>query len=511
MSDGDAPLKNLHLHPSGVFTRLKKAPSAHQVEQYARFWPVHKPLFAEHLMLDLAWVTMMGERGIIRRDEAAAILKTLRKFDAAGADAFPYDPQRGDLYFNIESHVIDELGEALGGRTYTGRTRVDGEPTAKRLYLRRRLLDVGDKLLGLIGVCLKLAGQHLETVMPGYTGFQAGQPWTFGHFLLTFVDAFGRDFERLQGAYPRVNTSLLGGVVGSGSDLPFDRDRAAHLMGCDSLIENSRESCTSTDALAEVVAVCSILLAHVGQLSSDILTFCTQEFGMAELGDDFSSTSSFMPQKKNPNALYNIRATASGSVGFLPAVLSVMSTSSNDFDLSKPPLVEPVMSCVSETHYTLDYLSATMATLEFHRDLARDRALNMWTATSEIATLIFRERDVAWRTAHRITERFVRFALEEGLRPGEVTGELLDRAAQEIIGQPLGLSTEAVRQALDPMAFIRSRRTAGSPNPDEAARMLADRQERHHQQRDWVESRRKALASARKELEAAMDVLGGTL
>jgi argininosuccinate lyase len=508
MDNAELALEDLHNYPSGVFTRLKKAPSQHQVQQYARFWVRERDMFAEHLMINMAWVTLMGEQGFVERPDAAAILGALREIEAGGADGFNYNPANGDTYFNIESTVIGKLGEEIGGKMYTGRTRVDGEPTIKRMYLRRRLLDVADLIADLADVLLNLAGDHLESVMPGYTGFQAGQPWTFGHFLLSFADAFARDHERVQGAFARMNRSLLGGAAGSGSDIPFDRVRVANLLGFDALIENSREWCTAVDCLVEAVSACAILMGHVGQICNDILTFCTQEFGMAELGDDFSSTSSFMPQKKNPNSLYNIRAAASGFASYLPGLLSVMRTSSNDFDVNKPPMTDRVLEAFDETTYNLDYLTASLATLEFHVETARDHAFNLWTAAVEIATLMVRERGVAWRTSHRVTERFMRIALESGSKPGDVTGEMLDEAAQAILGRRLELTTEQVRQALDPMQFIRTRRTQGSPNPEESARMLADRRQAWAELRGWTKAKRDQLAGARSELDRAMAAFG---
>lgn len=492
---------SLHRSPAGTFTRLAKAPADEVVRySYARVWPLHKALFPGDIAVNLAWVTMLAEQQIIAKPDAVKVLAVLRDLESEGADVFPFDPSSGDFYFNLQARVIDRAGP-VGGHIYTGRSRADGEPSALRIFLRNRLLDTSDALYKLADVCMRQAERHTETVMPGFTGSQPAQPWTLGHYLLSFIDAFARDFERVRSSYARVNKSLMGVGVGAGSDLHFDRLRVADLLGFDGYVENSREWVTSYDAVAEAVSTWSIQFAHLSQMASDLHMWCTQQFGLIEFGDEFSGSSSFMPQKKNPTPLHMIRALASTSLGQMPAVLGLIKTSSQDFDTMLINL--PTITVAGEAIDSTDYLAAALETLQPHVEVMHDQAVEMWTTASELPTLIVRERGLDWRSAHWIVERLVRSAIERGVGPRGVTGSMIDEAAEAIVGGPLGITDSQVQDALDPRRFIETRVSIGSVNPDESRRMLGERRGEWASNKSWTDDQRTHLKSARRALDAA--------
>jgi argininosuccinate lyase len=497
---------SLHKVPAGTFTRLTKAPAESVVRHYyAPIWAAEKPVFGEYLRMNMAWVVMLAEQGIVTREAAVRVLQVLRQLEDDGADRFPFDPSIGDVYFNVEAHVIERVGPD-GGILYMGHSRGDGDTTAWRLHVRNGLVRLNGAIVQLADVMLAQARVHGDTVMPGYTGSQPAQPWTFGHYLLSCVDRFERDLQRMQEAIGRVNQSLMGMGVGAGSDLPIDRLRVASLLGFDGLVENSLEW-SSVDALLESIAVCSIFLSHLGRLATDLHTWCTQEFRMIELGDEFCTSSSFMPQKKNPYVLDKIRAVAGAGTGLLASALGVTKTLSEEFDLMSISLTSCVDQAVNQSHDMCALAADLFSNLTVHSATMRARALDYWTTVSEIPTLIVRERTLAWRMAHRVCERLVRLALERGLEPLQITGELLDEAAREIAGGPLGLSTESIRTALDPERFLRTRLTVGSPNPAETARMLSVRLRRWKAHAAWVSRRLQQCSGADVRLNEAVRAL----
>ena len=491
--------EDLHNLPAGAFTRLAKSPSEIMVKFSAgAVWALEKPLFGSVIAENLAWVAMLGEEELVDESTARDLLTVLRQYDEEGADSFNFQPTRGDLYFNLQGDVMDRIGPERGGAIYLGRSRIDGDATILRLFVRDRLLDLTRSLNVLSEVCLDKAAEHLETVMPGYTGSQPAQPWTFGHYLLSFVDAFQRDVTRVQAAYAFANKSTLGEGTGAGSDLALNRERVADLLGFDGLIENTREFATAYDAFMDVVAACSIVLTHLGQMAHDLHMWHTQEFGMVELGDDYSSSSSFMPQKKNPVPLHQIRSTSSASVGLMSAMMSVIKTSSQDFD--RVAIKRPLMTAMGNAQNSVDYMAAALGTIQVNKDLTRQRALKLGTTISEVATLVQRKGDLDWRTAHFVTERAVRIAIDRGVELSDLTGAILDEAGEEVCGQTFGLSQDDIEAALDPQAFIESRLTRGSPNPAEAARMLEDRRQVVAESAAWTEDRVRQISAARDEL-----------
>ena len=498
--------EELHNHQAGAFTRLATGPSEQQIKySFEPVWPFEKPFFNSRISINLAWITMLGEEGIIDQSTASDLLNALLLLEAGGPDAFDFQASRGDVYFNLQADLMEKLGTDHGGQIYIGRSRIDGDPAILRLYIRERTLNLARSLNALSQVCMDLTEKHLGSVMPGYTGSQAAQPWTFGHYLLSFVDAFQRDVYRLQVAYSGINKCPLGAGTGAGSDLPLNRERAADLLGFEGLIENSREFITANDAFADVVAACSIVLTHMGQLAHDLHTWHTQEFAMIELGDEYCGSSSFMPQKKNPTATTQIRATASASVGLFSSVMSVLKTSSQDFDYGL--MKRPLMTAVDNAQDSVDYMASALASVEANTDLMKERALLLGTTISEVARLVQTRGGLDWRTSHFVTERAVRIALDADVPVSELSGAILDEAGNAVCGQTFGFSDDDIRAVLDPQVFVETRCTRGSPNPDETERMLKDRRITVSESVKWIEDRDREHSAARDELTKAISKL----
>lgn len=223
---------------------------------------------------------------------------------------------------------------------------------------------------------------------------------------------------------------------------------------------------------------------------------------MIELGDEFSESSSFMPQKKNPIPLTVVRALASSSVGYIASALSLMRTSSQDFD--KSAFQASAITITQQVNDATAYLSAGLASLQAHPELMRERARSLGTTLSEIPTLIVQKTGLDWRSAHWIVERAVRLALERSLKPSQLTTEILDEAAVTIVDHPLNLSATDIQNALDPSTFINTRQTAGSVNPRISRDMLKVRRGTSTAQKEWLTGRRAALAAARHRLDSAV-------
>jgi len=463
-------------------------------------------MFHEFLKVDLAHTVMLVERRILSRADGRKILRVLRAIDAMGVAGFPVDPGKGSFLLQVEDYLFKKIGEKIGGRMHTGRSRLDQGPAARRLYKRRRLMDGLRRLIALEKTLLGLAGRHKATVMPGYTCLQHAQPWTFGHYLHSFIDRFGDDFDRLAAAFARVDLNPLGAAGLAGTSWPLDRRRTTELLGFGGLVENARLAREAYYA-ADAIAGLSFVMADLNDLATDLHIWSSFEFGMVECADGYCGTSSVFPQKKNPIALEVVKARAGAATGWLGSALATFrAEGSGDVTNREVPQIDAAFAA---TEGMLELMDGVMQSLTVHADRMRVLAGANWATASNLADAIVRKTGLSYRQTHHAVGRLVRGALAAGVGPDRVTGAMLDRAAEETVGRKLGLDDAAVRDALDPEIFVRTRRTTGSVNPAETARMLKASRLRLKAQERWTAGMLGWQKRADAKLGAAVDRIIG--
>jgi argininosuccinate lyase len=472
---------------------------AKRVESQRKYLPAQ-------LQMDMAHTVMLAEQGIVSDTEAAAILGVLRSIERDGLLNLGAGAARSSLFWYVEATLIERLGEQVGGKMHTGRSHNDIMPTVSRITARERILTLLDGIAALQDALIQVAGEHITTVMPGYTALQHGQPWTFGHYLSGWVYAFGRDVVRLQNAYRNTNQSSLGASALAGTSWPLDRDRTASLLGFDHVLPNSRDAGFATrDYVAETIAAITIAMNNVSTLCSDLYLWSSFEFGMSEMADGFSGTSSFMPQKKNAWAVDWARGAAGSMVGaFASSIAAMRGSSSTDGsaqDYPERPLADAFDLAID--YVTL--IAGVVGTLSVDVEKMLERATANWTTASNLADTIAREADLSFRAAHGIVGRVVRTAIANGISPLEIRGQDIDRAASDVVGHPIGVSDQLVAEALDPTRFVQTRVTAGSVHPDEVRAMLAASASDLHEERLWLADQRQHLQAAHDSLEIEVD------
>ena len=475
----------------GARSRFKGEPAELFTQTYYK--PITdrtRPLYYACSLANLAHVLMLVEEKIIDKTIGAAILKIMLEMDRMGNDSFPFEKEKGNIYLNMESYLFERLGEAAGGWAYIGRSRLDYEAAIRRIFVRDRLLEAMGAILKLMDAILHMVPAHCRTVMPGYSHLQQSQPCTFGHYLLSFVDAFFNDVDRFKQAFKRTNLSPLGAAAAVGESLPLNRKRVAELLGFDDFIENARDACFSRDYALESIGCCSVFMSNLGQLATDLDTFCTREFNMIELADEFSGTSSFMPQKKNPLPLEAIRAYSGYFIGLLPALLGVMKTNSEevdiieftpDFNLQAFPMLIDMATL----------MEGVVATMIVKKPVMKENVQSNWSAASDLAQLISHRENLPWRTAHRIVGRLIRYAMEHEIPPRQITKQMLNKAANDILGKmsKFTISASTIKTVLNPDRFVQTRNTPGSTNPDEVNRMAENRRFKLKRQQKWLKSK----------------------
>jgi argininosuccinate lyase len=485
--------------------RLSAAPAErmvryHDLPQLDR----EKRMFAEFLAVDQAHTAMLVEQGIITRATGAAILGELVALEHVAPADFPIDVSKGSFLLQVEAYLFGRIGEDVGGQMHTGRSRIDQGATVRRLYKRNRILRVLQRITEMQDALLRLAGAHTRTLMPGYTHMQHAQPWVFGHYLLSFSTRLHDSFERLAQSYARVNRNPLGTVGLAGTSWPLDRQRTTDLLGFSVVLENSklgREAFYAADAISALAFV----MADLNDLATDLHIWSSYEFGMVETHDAYCGTSSIFPQKKNPTALETIKKAAGASVTWGASGLAMFrAEGTGDQAVRELPLIDEALA---STEAMLDLFGGVLGTLIVHEQRMLAALAGSWCTASNLADAIVRDTGLSFRQVHHVVARLVRNCLARDIPRGKVTAALVDEAAQETIGRPVGLSDAEARDALDPRRFVETRVTLGSVAPDEVDRMLKAASAQNEADGAWLRAERQRTERAAQALAAAVKAI----
>ena len=448
-------------------------------------------IFAADLAVDRAHVVMLTEQRIIDADDAGAILGALDEVEAAGHGALP---DGEDVHAAIETAVIERVGER-GGRMHTARSRNDEVAACIRHRLREDLLAAVEATVETREVLADVASKHTETVMPGFTHLQPAQPTTVAHWLCSYESALSRDTERLFDAYDRVNRSPLGAAAFAGTPFDVDRERTAALLGFDAVVENSMDASSARDFLVETAGALAALATTLSGLAEDVIVFSNA--GYVELSDDYSSTSSIMPQKKNPDTMELVRGASGDAAGGLNALLSILKglprAYNRDLQRAHPHAFRAADAVTEATTVAAGAVATATWNVEA---LAADAGVGFSTATG-VADLLAMA-GLPFRTAHEL----VAVAAESG-----ADYDALDAAAHEVLGEPLDahVDREAVESALNPTDSVASRDSFGGPAPTAVENALERAEAGVDADTTELESRRGALETAAETLREEVD------
>ena len=427
-------------------------------------------LYAEDIAGSIAHVTMLAKQGIVSRDDAEAIADGLRRVQAEiEAGGFPFDRALEDIHMNIEARLAALIGPAAG-RLHTARSRNDQVATDLRLWLRARLDQADEACRALQAALIDRAEEHAATVMPGFTHLQVAQPVSFGHHLLAYVEMIGRDRGRLADCRRRLNESPLGAAALAGTSFPIDRAMTAEALGFDRPAANSIDAVSDRDFVVEALAAAALIAMHLSRFAEELVLWSSAQFGFIALSDRFSTGSSIMPQKRNPDAAELVRGKSGRIVGALISLLTMMKglalTYSKDMQEDKEPLFDAFDSlalCLAAT-------TGMVRDMTVNADaMARAAGTGHATAT-DLADWLVQEAGVPFREAHAITGRIVRLADENSCDLKDLTLSDLQAVEPRI--------TAGVVALLDPAAAIARRTSEGGTAPSEVAKQLARARQR---------------------------------
>ncbi|MGD9525216.1 argininosuccinate lyase [Pseudonocardia sp.] len=423
------------------------------------------PLLHEGLNLaDIAHVLVLHESGIAPDAAVAQLLGVLLDAQATPVGEFGYDPEYGETYNWRERRFTDAIGDAAGW-LHAGRTRREAVRVALRLRLRRDVVDLIEAAARFVEAAAVLAAAHAETYMADQTYLQQAQPSTFGHYVLQFCYAVQRDVERLVADLAWINRSPGGVGCVNGSSLPYDRARIAELLGFDDVIEHTRDAMWQNDGLLTLVADAAGLVTTLAKLAEDLEIWSSKEFDYVELAEGHTRGSVMMPQKRNPYALSMVRGEAGVLIGRLTGLYAVAKTPSARSDNLIFAYGEVPRSTQLATKATR-LMAGVVGGLRVN-SVAMYRALETgYSQATDIAEFVMLAAEVDYRTAYDVVGATVRRAAREGVPGVAITGEMLDAAATEVRGRPLGLAGRDLTAVLDPATIVRTRATRGGAAPE---------------------------------------------
>ncbi|HEM5229573.1 TPA: argininosuccinate lyase [Streptococcus suis] len=354
----------------------------------------------------LAHVKMLGQTGIISQAEAQVIQAGLEEL-LAGYEAgkLVFDVRNEDIHMNIESLLTEKIG-SVAGKLHTARSRNDQVATDMHLYLKDTLFQVVDKLTNLRQILVDLAQEHVETIMPGYTHLQHAQPISFAQHLLAYYNMFSRDSERFAFNMQHTNISPLGAAALAGTTFPIDRQMTSDLMGFAKPYSNSLDAVSDRDFILEFLSNASILMMHMSRLCEEIINWCSHEYQFVTLSDTFSTGSSIMPQKKNPDMAELIRGKTGRVYGNLVGLLTVMKSLPLTYNKDLQEDKEGMFDSAETILVSIDILAGMLQSMTVHKERMAQSTEKDFSNATELADYLA-SKGLPFRQAHEIVGKLV--------------------------------------------------------------------------------------------------------
>lgn len=390
-------------------------------------------LAEEDIRGSIAHADMLGETGIIPRSEADTIIIGLKRIrEKIKAGQVTWDPAAEDIHMNVEKLLIEEIGE-LGKKLHTARSRNDQVALDTRLYLHTEILTIQKLLKDLLQTLLKIAAREKETIMPGYTHLQRAQPVLFGHHLMAYFEMFRRDYERLEDSLKRVKVSPLGSGALAGTGFPINRERVAEALNLNGITSNSIDGVSDRDFVAEFIFDASLIMMHLSRFCEELVLWSSLEFGFVEMDDAYSTGSSIMPQKKNPDVAELVRGKTGRVYGDLMAILTVMKGLPLAYNKDMQEDKEALFDAIDTVKGCLRIFIPMLDTMTVKRDRMLEATKDGFLNATDLADYLV-AKGLPFRTAHAVVGKLVKYCLDNRKRLEELSLEEF-QAASSLIGE----------------------------------------------------------------------------
>lgn len=420
--------------------------------------------FAEDLEGSRAHVRMLAKQKILTENERDCILKGLSSIEEDVKNgSLQITDEYEDIHSFVEANLIDRIGE-VGKKLHTGRSRNDQVALDMRLYTRRQLLETRELLLHFLHTILKLMEEHTDTIMPGFTHLQKAQPVTLAHHLGAYFEMFSRDTDRLCDIYRRMNYCPLGSGALAGTTYPLDRSYTAELLGFDGPTANSMDGVSDRDYLIEYLSALSMIMMHLSRFSEEVITWNTDEYKFVEIDDSYSTGSSIMPQKKNPDIAELVRGKTGRVYGALTSLLVTMKGLPLAYNKDMQEDKELSFDAMDTVKGCIALFDGMLASMTFRKDRMENSAKGGFTNATDAADYLVR-KGVPFRDAHGIIGRLVLYGIEQG--------KALDDLTLSEFRQFSDRFDEDVYEAIALQTCVDKRLTQGAPGRKAMAEEIA--------------------------------------
>ncbi|THV22481.1 argininosuccinate lyase [Peteryoungia ipomoeae] len=424
-----------------------------------------KKLYAQDIRGSKAHATMLAHQGIISGEDKDKILHGLDTIlSEIESGQFTFSRKLEDIHMNIEARLAELIGPAAG-RLHTARSRNDQVALDFRLWVKEELQRTEQALTGLISAFLSRAEEHADSVMPGFTHLQTAQPVTFGHHCMAYVEMFGRDRQRVRHAIEHLDESPIGAAALAGTGYPIDRHMTAKALGFREPTRNSIDTVSDRDFALEFLSIASIAATHLSRLAEEIVIWSTPQFGFIRLSDAFSTGSSIMPQKKNPDAAELVRAKTGRINGSLIALLTVMKGLPLAYSKDMQEDKEQVFDAAESLELAIAAITGMVTDMTIRTDKMKAAAGSGYSTATDLADWLVREAGLPFRDAHHATGHAVALAEKKGCDLAELSLEELQAINAAI--------TADVFNVLTVEASVASRKSFGGTAPDEVRKQIA--------------------------------------
>ncbi len=465
------------------------------IARYLSSMEADRRIASPDLRVDMAHLVMLNRQGLMAKEHAQKIAAALFRMYTDGIPDEAFDERFEDIHAGIEGELIAEAGIDSGGRLHLARSRNDEVATCLRIRVREDILEILTSVAALRDALIRRAEEHTGTVMPGFTHLQHAQPTTLAHHLLAYEEAFSRSAERLLETYARVNRSPLGSAAFASTGFPIDREMTRRLLGFDSILGNSMDAVSGRDFALEMLSALTILMADASRLCEELILWSSAFVEFVELDDIYCSTSSIMPQKKNPDCAEIMRGHAGTVAGAFQSALICMKGLPMSYNRDLQTLTPHLWNGISHTAASMEILAGMIDTAVFNVERMYRESDRGFSTATELADTLVREFGLPFRTAHNIVGRAV--------RSKEITLAVIERAGKEISGislQEMGLTEDRIRNALDPTLVVAAKKVAGGPAEEVILDAIRIRSGVLKEQNETIQMQRNILQIAEEEL-----------
>ncbi|KIL53229.1 argininosuccinate lyase [Jeotgalibacillus alimentarius] len=420
-------------------------------------------LVMEDLEGSVAHVTMLGECGILEPSEVKQIIEGLSVLkEKAQKGELSYSVQNEDIHLNLEHFLIQEIGQT-GGKLHTGRSRNDQVATDMHLYLKNRVIEIMELIRAVQQAVVNQAEAHVETIAPGYTHLQRAQPVSFGHHLMAYFWMLERDYNRFNDSLKRIDISPLGAGALAGTTFPINRKRSAELLGFGDIYENSMDAVSDRDFIVEFLSNASMTIMHLSRFSEEMIIWSSQEFRFIELADAFSTGSSIMPQKKNPDMAELVRGKTGRVFGHLVAMLTVLKGLPLAYNKDMQEDKEGMFDTVHTLMGSLKIFAGMINTMNVNTEQLSKAVNEDFSNATELADYLA-SKGMPFREAHEVVGKLVLTCIQQGIYLKDLPLSEMQAASS--------LIAEDIYQVLEPAEAVKRRESEGGTGFEQVRNQL---------------------------------------